>query len=95
METRGLNSILTSKLELGIISERENFVLSFKILFMVGGFEPHVRPYADSSEPGACFRFCVSPVSAPPLLVLCLSLSLKTKETFKKFLKKKKEKRGI
>ena len=23
-------------------------------------FEPHVRLCADSSEPGACFRFCVS-----------------------------------
>ena len=27
---------------------------------MVCEFEPHVRLCADSSEPGACFRFCVS-----------------------------------
>ena len=26
----------------------------------IGGFEPHVRLCADCSEPGACFRFCVS-----------------------------------
>ena len=45
-----------------------------------------LEPASDSVSPS---------VSAPPLLVLCLSLSLKTKETFKKFLKKKKEKRGI
>ena len=31
---------------------------------------------ADSSEPGACFRFCVSlSLCAPPPLVLCLCLS--------------------
>ena len=43
-------------------------------------FEPHVRLCADSSELGACFRFCVSlSLSAPPLLILCLSLSLENK----------------
>ena len=31
---------------------------------------------ADSSEPGACFRFCL-PLSAPPPLTLCLSVSQK------------------
>ena len=32
----------------------------------------------DSSEPGACFGFCVSPsLSAPPLLALSLSVSKK------------------
>ena len=37
-------------------------------------FKPHVRLCA---EPGACFRFCVSlSVSAPPPLVLMLTLSL-------------------
>ena len=42
---------------------------------------------ADSSEPGACFRFRVS-LSAPPLLMLarslslCHSLSQKLKKTF-------------
>ena len=37
-------------------------------------FEPHVGLCADSSEPGACFTFCVSlSLSASPLLTLCLS----------------------
>ena len=26
----------------------------------VCGFKPHIRLWADSSEPGTCFRFCVS-----------------------------------
>ena len=39
-------------------------------------FKPHVRLYADSSEAGACFRFCVS-LSASPLLTLSLSLKNK------------------
>ena len=39
-------------------------------------FEPHVGLGTDSSEPGACFGFWVSPsVSVPPPLMLCLSLS--------------------
>ena len=39
-------------------------------------FEPRVGLCADSSEPGASFRFCVSlSLSAPPPLTLCLSLS--------------------
>ena len=37
-------------------------------------FEPRVGLCANSSEPEACFRFCVS-LSAPPLLMLSLSLS--------------------
>ena len=38
--------------------------------------EPRVRLWADGSEPGACFRFCVSlSLSAPPPFMLCLSLS--------------------
>ena len=41
----------------------------------VHGFEPCVGLCADGQEPGACFQFCVSP-SNPPLLALCLSLSL-------------------
>ena len=46
----------------------------------VRGFEPRVRLDADSSEPGACFRFCVSlSLSAPLLLTRALSLSLKNK----------------
>ena len=41
-------------------------------------FEPRVRLWADGSEPGACFRFCVSlSLSAPPPFMLCLSLSQK------------------
>ena len=41
-------------------------------------FEPHVGLCADTSEPGACFGFCVSlSVSALPPFVLCLSLKNK------------------
>ena len=48
------------------------------------GFEPHAAFCADSSEPGACFRFCLSlslslSLSAPPLLVLSPSLTVKNK----------------
>ena len=38
----------------------------------VGEFKPHDELCADSSEPGACFRFCVC-LSALPMLALCLS----------------------
>ena len=45
---------------------------------MVRVFESRIRLCADSSEPRAYFRFCVSiPLSAPLLFMLCLSLSLK------------------
>ena len=37
------------------------------------GFEPHAAFCADSSEPGACFRFCVS-LSLSLSLSLCLPL---------------------
>ena len=47
--------------------------------------EPRIGLYADCSEPGACFRFCVS-LSAPPLLTFCLSLSLQTKQKQKQVL---------
>ena len=41
-------------------------------------FNPHFGLCADSSEPGASFRFCVSlSLSAPPPLSLSLSLSQK------------------
>ena len=46
---------------------------------MVREFEPHGGLWADSSEPGACFGLCVSALSAPPLLGLCVSVSLKNK----------------
>ena len=36
-------------------------------------FEPHVGLCVDSSEPGACFGFCVSLSLCSPLLALCLS----------------------
>ena len=43
-------------------------------------FRPRVGLCADSSEPGASFRFCVSlSLCAPPLLVLVLSFSLSQK----------------
>ena len=38
-------------------------------------FEPRVRLWADGSEPGACFRFCVS-LSLCPSPVHVLSLSV-------------------
>ena len=52
-------------------------------------FEPHVRLWADGSEPGACFRFCVS-LSLCPSHVHALSLSVpKINKRWKKKLKKK------
>ena len=42
------------------------------------GFEPHIGLCAESSEPGACFRSCVS-LSLCPSLALSLSLSLSQK----------------
>ena len=43
-----------------------------------GGFEPRVVLCADSSEPGACFTFCVSPFLCPsPACTLSLSLKKK------------------
>ena len=39
-------------------------------------FEPRVRLWADGSEPGACFRFCVSLSLCPsPIHALSLSVS--------------------
>ena len=44
------------------------------------GFKPRVRLRADSSDPGACFRFCVSLSPCPsPARALSLILSLKNK----------------
>ena len=43
-----------------------------------GEFEPRVRLCADSPEPGACFRFCVSLSLCPsPACILSLSVSQK------------------
>ena len=39
----------------------------------IRGFEAPARLCAGSSEPESCFGFCAS-LSAPPLIVLCLSL---------------------
>ena len=40
-------------------------------------FKSHTGLCADSSEPGACLRFCVSPSLRPsPAHALCLSLSI-------------------
>ena len=56
---------------------------------LVHEFEPRVGLCADSLEPGACFRFCVS-------LSLCISptrtLSLSLKKKNKQYFLKKKEK---
>ena len=38
-------------------------------------FKLHIGLWADSSEPGACFGFCVSLSLCPSPLVLCLCLS--------------------
>ena len=38
-------------------------------------FEPSIGLCADSSEPGACFGFCVSSLSAPPCMHSLCSLS--------------------
>ena len=44
------------------------------------GLEPHIRLCANSSEPGACFGFCVSLSLCPsPNRALCVCLSLKNK----------------
>ena len=60
---------------------------------MVRGFKPHIGLCADSSEPGACFGFCVSVSLCPsPIRVLsvCLSVSLSLSKVnkHKNFLKK-------
>ena len=48
-------------------------------------FEPRIRLWADRSEPGACFRFCVS-LSLWPSPVHALSLSVpKINKRWKKF----------
>ena len=58
----------------GSVSEASNFGLGHDLA--VREFEPRTGLCADGSEPGACFRFCVSlSLSAPPQLALCLSLS--------------------
>ena len=44
----------------------------------VSEFEPRIRPCADSSEPGACFRFCIS-LSLCPSPARSLSLSVSQK----------------
>ena len=47
---------------------------------MICGFKPCDELCADSSEPGACFRFCVSlSVYPSPIHALALSLSLPLK----------------
>ena len=43
----------------------------------VRGFEPHIGFCAASSEPGAASDSVSPSLSVSPLLVLCLSLSLK------------------
>ena len=47
-------------------------------------FEPHVKLCADNSEPGACFRFCVSLSLWPsPAHVLSLSVAKMNKNILK------------
>ena len=57
---------------------------------MVCEFEAHVGLYADSSEPGECFGFCVCVsfslcLSSTHTLSLSLSLPFKSKSTLKFF----------
>ena len=66
----------------GSVGEASNFRSGHDLT--VYGFKSHIRLCADSLEPGACFRFCVLPLSAPPLLALCLSLSQKINKHLKK-----------
>ena len=59
----------------------------------VHGFESRVRLCADSSEPGACFRFCISLALCPsPAHALSLSVSL-SKINIKKLNNNNKKKR--
>ena len=53
-------------------------------------FEPHIGLCVNSSEPGACFRFCVS-LSLCPSPAQSLSLSFSKKEINIKKKKRKKE----
>ena len=47
-----------------------------QVMISVCGFEPRIGLCADNLEAGACFEFCVSlSLSAPPLLMLTVSLS--------------------
>ena len=59
---------------------------------MISGheFEPRIGLCADSSEPGACFTFCVS-LSLCPSPAHALSLSLSLSQKMNKTLKKKKQ----
>ena len=49
-------------------------------------FEPHIRLWADSSEPGACFRFCL-PLSLTLPCSCSVSVSKINKNIKKNFLK--------
>ena len=51
-----------------------------QVMISVFEFEPRVGLCADSSEPGACFGFCL--LSLPLPLVLCLSKINKQKKIF-------------
>ena len=68
----------------GVLS-RLSIQLWFRSRFHIHGFKPCIRLCADSSEPGAWFRFCVSLSLCPsPTSSLFLSLSLKNKHEKKK-----------
>ena len=56
----------------GSVGQASNFGSGHDLT--VRGFKPHIRLCADSSEPGACFRFCLLSL-CPSLLMLCLCLS--------------------
>ena len=69
----------------GSVDQASNFGSGHDLT--VCDFRPRIGLRADSSEPGSCLRFCVSPsLSDPSLLALSLSLSkinIKNKIKFK------------
>ena len=75
-----LSSYLKSWTDLGCLGGSVGWASNFSSGhdLAVCEFEPCVGLCADSSEPGACYRFCVSlSLSDPPPFMLCLSLSQK------------------
>ena len=66
----------------GSVSEASNFSSGYDLV--VHEFKPCVRLCADSSEPGACFGFCVSlSLCLSPTHALSLSLSLSKNKLIK------------
>ena len=59
---------------------------STQVMILLHEFEPHIGLWADGSESGACFRFCVSLSLCPsPVHALSLSVSKINKRSKKNF----------